>query len=180
VDDELLVEVWIADWEIQCCREPPFEGQPWNEIVGLGRSATIRRDEPPRSVRRNDDGTTTVVGVITRQMGTNEYPAVVLDAGLLRVVLYRGAEIGATYEATGHLGEDRHGEYIDSDYDAACTNHGGVVREVWRVPLLSETVAGSIVRSPGPAPGERVHRISPDIDGYSVRLEVALPALEPQ
>jgi hypothetical protein len=36
---ELLFDVWVAGWEIECCRDLPAVGQKWEEIVTLGRDA---------------------------------------------------------------------------------------------------------------------------------------------
>ena len=100
---EVVVEVWIMSWEIECCRESPLPGQPWEEIVFLGGGHAVRADGAAQ-VLRNADGSTTVIGVVTRRLGSKATRCSVVDAGALRVLVRGDLDVGATYEVSGSSG----------------------------------------------------------------------------
>jgi hypothetical protein len=171
-----MIDVLVDAWEIECCREPPFVGQAWSVRVLLAGDAAIRRDKPLPIIERNDDGTFTIVGVVVQRLGGHRDRAVVLETPWLRVVLRRDAEVGATYEASGTLVEDRHPTYVraeDGELEASCVGNVGTIRKIVVVPSVREQVGGVEYTVPGQLPGDEVESVERwGLDDATIHLTV--------
>jgi hypothetical protein len=102
-DAPLLLDVWVAGWEVECCRDQPATRQTWAEIVTLGDTAQPERIETHEAVVPGTDGDVTVIGTMVRRLGGDPMRAMLLQAGRLRVVLLRDGEVGRLYRAAGRL-----------------------------------------------------------------------------
>ncbi|MDQ6927563.1 MAG: hypothetical protein M3159_02730 [Actinomycetota bacterium] len=125
------IDVWIADWEIGCCRNVPGVGEAWSAVLTF-EQATTPGTSSEVSLERLDDGLTSFAGPVVGRVGYMDAVDVAVVGCDGFHLFIQNAPVGDHLRGAGRLYEDNHFMYID-EAGFERWKAEGVVRRLWMV-----------------------------------------------
>lgn len=138
------IDVWVANWEIGCCRSIPAPGEPWNAVLVFGGGLT---DSPAERLERLSAGDMRIAGPVQERFSGSGEGMAVLRCGPVHVFV-PGVAQGQGFEGEGRVDEPNSLVALSGRPDQAlCERRGGDLKPIGSIEGFGDNGAGGDVMS---------------------------------